>query len=323
MSLAKRHRAVPLVLLIALLLIAAGCGAGNDTKEQEARPSGGASAGTDAGAKETERTLTDAVGHEVKVPARPQRIIAPFLEDSLTALGVKPVAQWSAAGVPQQYLQDKLQGVPALDMTGGLKPEETLGYSPDLIVLLAPTYLKSSYESFSKIAPTFVLSNDENDWRGNLIKLGDVLGKNAEAQKALQDYDRKLAEAKEKVRATVGDKTAVLYQSAEEKGFKLFGSNFYSGALLYQSLGFKQPKLLKGDYDTYSLETLPALSDVDYLFVLSGKGRAKPPTDNPLWQQLPAVKQGRVFDADSGHWFNQNIIANGLVIDDVLRSIAK
>ncbi|MBW7454509.1 ABC transporter substrate-binding protein [Paenibacillus sepulcri] len=268
------------------------------------------------------RLLTDVMGHEVKVPTHPQRVIAPFIEDPLTALGIKPVAQWGAAGVPQHYLQDKLADVPVLDMAGGLKPEETLSYNPDLIIFLAPTYLANgTYEQYAKIAPTFVLSDNEADWRGNLQKLGALLNQDEAAEKAIADYDQKLKEAKEQLGSIPGSKTAILMQAGDEKGFKLFGPKFYGGSILYEALGFKQPQVLKGDYETYSLETLAQLNEVDYIFVISGEGRAKPPVDNPLWQGLPAVKAGNVFEADSGHWFNANPIANGLMIDDVLRDI--
>ena len=103
----------------------------------------------------------------------------------------------------------------------------------------------------------------------------------------------------------------------------MFGTHFYGGAVLYGELGFKPPELLKGDYDTYSVETLPELQEVDYIFVLSGPGRAKPPEENSLWQNLPAVKEGRVFPIDSGHWFNQNVIADEKIAEDVLRYVVQ
>jgi len=304
-----------------LVVVGTACGAKEASKtEGTASPAAAASASPVPAAEP--RVVKDAMGHEVTVPAQPQRIIAPFLEDSLTALGVKPAAQWSAGGVPQQYLQSYLKDVPLLTMEGGLKPEQALGYNPDLIIFMAPTYMaSSSYEEFAKIAPTFVLSDNESDWQGNLQKLGSLLGKDDEVKSALAAYEHKLADAKQKLQAAVGDKTAVLLQPGGEKGFKLFGPKFYSGELLY-ALGFKQPQLLKGDYESYSLESLAQLDDVDYLFVLSGEGRAKPPVDNPLWPNLPAVKAGHVFEADSGHWFNANLIANGMIIDDVLNKLA-
>lgn len=267
------------------------------------------------------RTLTDAEGHQVSVPTHPQRIVAPFLEDPLAALDIKPVAQWGAGGVPQSYLQDKLADVPVLRMDDGLKAEEVLSYNPDLIIFLTSAYMpKDSYDQFAKIAPTFVLSTSDSDWRGNLQKLGDLLNDPEAAQKALAQYDEKLAAAKTQLGDLPSQKTAVLLQ-ADDKGFKLFGPDFYGGVTLYQALGFGQPALLKGSYDLYSTEQLADLADVDYIFVLSGEGRKEPPVDNPLWQQLKAVKEGHVFKADSGYWFNLNSIAGGLIIDDVLKNV--
>lgn len=303
---------------------AAGNGADNGAGNAN-NTSASSNADTSAQSGETgTRTLTDAMGHEVQIPAEPTRIIAPFLEDPLTAMGIRPAAQWSAAGNPQQYLQGELQSVPPLNMDNGLKAEEVLGYNPDLIILSDPSYLKAtSYEAFSKIAPTFVLSTEAKGWREVALKLGEVLGKESEAEAALKKHDDEMASAKEQIHAAVGDKTAVLLQGNDEKGYKLFGPNFYGGAVLYQELGFKQPELLKGDYELYSVETLPELQNVDYIFVLSGAGRAKPPENNSLWKNLPAVKEGHVFPVDSGHWFNQNVIADEKIAEDVLHDVVQ
>src|SRR4051794_29288775 len=60
-----------------------------------------------------EVTLTDAMG-EVVIPANPKRIIAPYLEDSLVALGVTPAAQWSIGDTVLDYLQPELKDVPKI-----------------------------------------------------------------------------------------------------------------------------------------------------------------------------------------------------------------
>ncbi|BBI30952.1 ABC transporter substrate-binding protein [Cohnella abietis] len=323
-------RFTQLALTVVLISFLAACGnSNNDAKPTSSaaveEPSNTAETGASPSASAEEeafRILTDAVGHEVKVPTHPQRVIAAFMEDPLSAMGIKPVAQWGVAGVPQQYLQDKLGDIPVLDMNGGLKPEEVLSYSPDLIIFLAPTYIPNdSYDQFSKIAPTFVLSDNAMDWRGNVQKLGALMNQEDAAKQALEQYDKKLEEAKSQLGSLPAEKTAILIQTGDEKTFKLFGPNFYGGETLYNTLGFKQPALLNGDYESYSMEMLEQLKEVDYIFVLSGKGRGKPPVDNPLWKALPAVKAGNVFEADSGHWFNANVIASKLMIDDVLKNV--
>ncbi|MFC3797867.1 ABC transporter substrate-binding protein [Cohnella sp. GCM10012308] len=321
---------VSLVVLIAVLAACGSTNAGSSASQTASGTSAAtaeATASTAASSAEASiaaeyRLLTDAAGHEVKVPAHPQRIIAPFLEDPLSALGIKPVAQWSAGGVPQQYLQDRLADVPLLKMDDGLKPEEALSYNPDLIIFLSPVYVpEGSYEQFAQVAPTYVLSDNDSDWRGNLEKLGKLLNDEDAAAAALKQYDDKLADAKSRLGDLPKDKTAVLMQGVDEKGYKLFGPNFYGGITLYQALGFKQPAVVSGNYETYSIEKLAELADVDYIFVISGPGRAAPPVDNPLWKALKAVKAGQVFEADSGYWFNLNSIASGLIMDDVLNDL--
>jgi ABC-type Fe3+-hydroxamate transport system, periplasmic component len=313
MKLSKHTVSAGLMALMMVLL--AACGNSNNSNEASAPA-------TSTPSSSATRVLTDAMGHQVEVPAHPQRIIAPFLEDPLSAMGVSPVAQWSAGGQPQQYLQDKLSGVPSLNMDNGLTAEETLSYKPDLILFLSPSYMgKIDYDQFSKIAPTFVLSEDNTDWRTNLEKLGDLLGEQDAAKKALEQYEEKMEAAKSHLGDLPSEKTAVILLPQDDKSFKLFGPNFYGGKTLYQTLGFKQPAALKGDFEAYSMETLADLKDVDYIFVISGPGRSEPPEDNALWKSLKAVRESTVFKVDSGHWFNDNPVANGLIADDVLNHV--
>src|SRR5690606_32441907 len=103
-----------------LMLLLAACGSNNDTSA----PSSSEPAATQQGSESSPSapadsgsggTFTDAMGHEVTVPANPQRVIASYLEDHLVALGVKPAAQWSVANGIQEYLQPGgLEGVPTI-----------------------------------------------------------------------------------------------------------------------------------------------------------------------------------------------------------------
>ncbi len=84
-----KHSMAFIVLLSFTLLLSACSGTSSPTATD------GASQGnnnTSAEPASQERVLKDALGHEVKVPAQPQRVLASYLEDHLVALGVKPVA---------------------------------------------------------------------------------------------------------------------------------------------------------------------------------------------------------------------------------------
>jgi iron complex transport system substrate-binding protein len=82
------------VLLVSSLFLA-GCGADTDTKNGAAPASTTQAKETPAAKAPQERVLKDAMGHDVKIPGEVKRVMAPFLEDGLTAIGIKPVAQWS------------------------------------------------------------------------------------------------------------------------------------------------------------------------------------------------------------------------------------
>ncbi|MFB5189823.1 ABC transporter substrate-binding protein [Alicyclobacillus fastidiosus] len=75
------------------------------------------------------------------------------------------------------------------------------------------------------------------------------------------------------------------------------------------------PQKMATDWSSISLEDLPKL-DADYIFMVSGNDSAAEEgtlTSNPVWKGLPAVKQGRVYTVNYGHWINLGVIAKGRV----------
>ncbi|GAA3410530.1 ABC transporter substrate-binding protein [Paenibacillus hodogayensis] len=331
-SSAKKHTAIWLsMVLIGSLLTA--CGANNGNREElPGNPSPAASAGgavaEKGNAPTLERTVKDELGHEIKLPAAPKRIFAPYLEDSLLKLGMKPVAQWSNGALGHDYLQDELKDVPKLDLSGGLpSPEVLLSYSPDLIILHTATYAANGlYENYSKIAPTYVFNNASGEIEKSLVTLGELLGKSSEADRALKAYEQKVKEAKEKLeRATAGKKVAILRFAA--KGVSLMGANYFCGYVVHQHLGIAKTKLVeKENSATVSLEVLPQI-DADYIFVINAYGqgteRMKEMMGSPIWNGLSAVKQGQVYEVSDKHWLGSGLIAYEKIIDDTVRLIAK
>jgi iron complex transport system substrate-binding protein len=111
------------ITLLLMLLFVAACG---NTKSSDSEKES-----EDKNAESTEITLQDAMG-EVVIPANPERIIAPYLEDSLVALGVKPAAQWSIGETVLDYLQADLSEIPKIGWDMPL--EQAINNDPDLII---------------------------------------------------------------------------------------------------------------------------------------------------------------------------------------------
>jgi iron complex transport system substrate-binding protein len=310
--------------LLALSLTACG-GQGTDS-----------SSGSDQASNENEksaetRTLTDGMGNKVEVPANPKRIIASYLEDHLVALGVKPVAQWSVndGKTVQDYLQDELKGIPTIPHD--LPFEAVQKMNPDLIIMDSASMVEGGkYEQYNQIAPTFVIGEEDNsDWRKELKLIGEVLGKEKEAKKALEEYDAKVAEAKETIKEKVGNPSVAAVWLVGGQFF-IVNEKLSSGAVMYGDLGLKVPKVVKeisansaDNWSSISLEKLVEL-DADYLFLINSDGSNAAPLSDALWKSIPAVKAGNVFEfSPEKSWLYTGSIANSQIIDDILDSLVQ
>ncbi|MCA0754183.1 ABC transporter substrate-binding protein [Paenibacillus sp. N4] len=309
----------------------AACGAGKTN--EGAGNSTGSSTATEApaaGNETSERKLTDAIGNEVTIPANPQRIIATYLEDYLVALGVKPVAQWSVANGKQEYLQEQLGDIPTIAYD--LPFEAVTSFNPDLLIIGSNSMVEGDkYSQYSKIAATYTLGDEiSGDWRKALLKIGEVLGKSDEAQKVLDAYEAKAKEAKAKLQATAaGESVAAIW--LVKKNFYVVSDKLSSGAVLYQDLGLEAPAVVKeiaasgtGNWNAISLEKLAEL-DADHLILVnSDTDTGSEALKDPLWQSIPAVKNGNVYEFPrTSSWLYYGPIASARMIDDVLETIAK
>lgn len=321
-----KNRTMKSILFICLLLVftvLAACG-NNNSKEENNKEN--------AESKEaTERTLTDAVGNEVKVPAEPKSIIGSYLEDDLIALGVTPVAQWSVQegkGV-QEYLQEYLKDIPTIDST--LPYEAVSSFAPDLVLMSSASAVEGAkYDQYAKIAPTYVVAKENNnDWRTRLQTIGEVVGKKEEAEKVLADYNEKAEEAKGKIQESIKDESAAAIWLVSNQLF-IVGENVSSGAVLYGDLGLKVPEVVKeisatatGNWSAISLEKLAQL-DADHLFLINSDGEGAEVLKDSLWSNIPAVKSGNIYEyGPDTSWLYAGPIANTQIIDDVVESLVK
>ncbi|MBD8499327.1 ABC transporter substrate-binding protein [Paenibacillus arenosi] len=322
---------VSVILCSAIIVgLLAGCGDSPSKEDASAKQSSSNASTTEVApagqqsAAPSERTITDELGNEVKLPAEVKSVFAPNMEDSLVALGVSPVAQWSNGKLGHFYLQDQLKDVPKIDHSGGLPgPEVLMAHNPDLIVLHAESYAKNgAYENYAKIAPTYVFKNAAGDIEKSLITLGDLLGKSNEAEQAVQAYKQKVSEAKDKLSSVVGDKKVAIIRFAP-RGVSLMGGEYFCGYALHQDLGLGMSKLVENKTAAnISLEILPEL-DADFIFVINaydqGTERMTEMMASDIWKSMPAVKNGHVYEVNNQHWLGSGLIAYEKIIDDTVR----
>lgn len=301
----KIYRGLSIIALMTLVL--AGCGGNKEAAPAASQGATAPTATTEKPAENTAKQETRTIKYldkEYTIPAKSERIVITgsmeSMEDSLV-LGVNPVGAISVGGkFPEMFapvtgqaksIGEKTQ--PNMETILSLKPDVILGSSkfpPEVV------------EKFGKIAPTFPVSHISTNWEANLLLLGELTGKQAEAEKVLKDYKEEAAAAKAQLGEALKDKKVVVIR-IREGSINIYPDKVFFNPSLYTDLGLTAPAEVKAAkaQEIVSLEKFSEINP-DYLFIQfaesENKDNLKALDDlqkNPIWQSLTAVKNGKVF----------------------------
>ena len=98
---------------------------------------------------------------------------------------------------------------------------------------------------------------------------------------------------------------------------------------MYGDLGLSTPNVVKeisstatGNWSAISLERLAEL-DADHIFLInSDKGNGAEMLQDPVWENIPAVKNGHIYEYGAEtSWLYSGVIANTQIIDGVVESL--
>ncbi|MEF2967000.1 ABC transporter substrate-binding protein [Paenibacillus sp. M1] len=308
----KSFLSLTAILLLSIVLAACGgqSGGNNNTDSgagADAGNSGNSSNSVNSGnaAAEQTKTFKDMKG-EVEVPVNPQRIVSITHLGDLAALGVKPVGAGSVALENSILLKDEMEGVVNV---GDVSVEKVLELNPDLIIV--PSYLPAeTVDQLKKITTVVTLAT--TGWEGidpleEVRTVGDLLGREAEAEEFITRYQQKADEAKQKIAEVIGPDETIGTYSIWAKNFWVWPKTRDAGYNLYQMFGLNPlPKIeteaFTGQGLDISLEVLPDYA-ADHMFVTvyepdGGAERAKEVMDGAIWKSLPAVKNNHVYMLD-------------------------
>ncbi len=241
---------------------------------------------------------TEVTGIPEKIAAADYRIL-----DTLYALGVQPYATTTYGGSTElPYLEKDIQNASIKALGDKINLEAAVETEPDLII--ARHIEPSVYEQLSKVAPVLVFRGD-GDWREELQEIGSAVGKEAEAEAWLEQYDQKAAEIKEKIAAHVGPDETFLFLRLQ-KDVQAASPQVHLAATLTEDLGLSYVSQLEGQGDSYtplSLEVLPELNP-DHIFMTVGKSTVTHDEDaekllaeikeSAVWSNLKAVQSDNV-----------------------------
>ncbi|MGL5939587.1 MAG: ABC transporter substrate-binding protein [Waterburya sp.] len=277
------------------------------------------------------RLVKDAIA-EVKVPFNPQRLITLHgtALESILALGEKPVGTTLNGDRDQQpdFLKNKLNDVANIGSFSEPNLEKILLLKPDLILDLGTP---SAYSQLSQIAPTIISeSHPSNDWQPSLKLYAQTLSKPELAAEIIANYYTRLEQFKAAINKK-GKPITVSVVRIYPQGITFYQPDSFSGAIL-KDAGLSRPPLQRqGGGQQLISQELISEADADIIFYWvygddyhSKKDRIQDSLEefksDPLWLQLNAVKQGKVYQVPD-YWIGYGPLAANAVIDDLYKYI--
>ncbi|OME80617.1 ABC transporter substrate-binding protein [Paenibacillus sp. FSL A5-0031] len=312
-------------LLLALAVIVSGCGQ-SGSKNNEGNSS--ATEGTNASKTEDTRVITHAMG-ETKIEGKPTRIVVLSNEgtEALLALGIKPVgAVKSWTGDPwYDHIKADMEGVTVVGEESQPNIELIASLKPDLIIGNKLRQEKV-YDQLKAIAPTVFSETLRGAWQSNFMLYADAIGKKADGEKIIADYDNRAADFKSKAGDKLNQKVSVVRFMAGKT--RIYLEDTFTG-IAFSKLGITRPDNQKYK-DTFveeiTKERLPEV-DADMLFYFTyetgdGKGTKmeEEMLKDPLWQSLQVVKNNKAIRVSDAIWNTAGgVIAANLMLDELYK----
>lgn len=306
----RAERSTARMLFAALLATAiglAGCSAAPDEQPADAAPAPAPVIDRAAQPLSASTTITDPHGQQVRLPKPPERIVclSGLCDDVLVELGMTPAGTSNPDLLAHPALMgERGKSVPVVRGSFGSEDVESIAaLRPDLVIGLSGVHdaLRPAIEGFAPLWLT-----EPANWQesvGYLRNLGSLTGRTERAVAAETAFRGKLADAAQATRASgqASRKVVLMYGSAESIGVDT--SDSLKGDLLAQLVNYPFPAQ-GADVETaanYSVEELLAKQpDVvlvySLLFSPEDRTLSAQLADNPVWQQIPAVREQQVHE---------------------------
>ncbi|CAM3996978.1 ABC transporter substrate-binding protein [Mesobacillus zeae] len=316
--------------IIALFLLAA---CGNNTEETASDKKG----------EKTDRTaytVEHAMG-TTKLDKAPKKIVILTNEgtEALLALGIKPVgAVQSWLGDPwYDHIKDQMDGVQVVGTESEVNLEAIAALKPDLIIG-NKLRQEAVYSQLNAIAPTVFSETLRGDWKENFSLYAKALNLEDKGNKVIDDFDAHVEEVKKNLGDQVNKKVSVVRFMAGKT--RIYYTESFSG-VIFDQLGMKHPEhqaeLFTPDNKLGNLavevgkEVTPKMDgDAIFYFTYAPEGdkealnTAKEWTNDPLWKNLNAVKNGNAYQVSDATWNTSGgVAAANIMLDDLEKLLTK
>ncbi|MDQ0270638.1 ABC transporter substrate-binding protein [Cytobacillus purgationiresistens] len=319
----KRNLSFILVSIFTLILLAA-CGSDKNEKSNA----------TEKNEANTSYTVKHAMG-ETTLDEAPKRIVVLTNEatEALLALGVKPVgAVQSWLGSPwYDHISKDMEGVEVVGVEHEVNVEKIAALKPDLIIG-NKIRQEAVYDKLNAIAPTIFSETLRGDWKENFALYAEALNQKEQGEKILADFDNNVETLKGQLGEKTNQEISVVRFMADK--VRIYYTDSFSG-VIFDQLGFKhaehQAELFTEDNQLGNLaidvgkEVIPKMDgDILFYFTYAVPGdkiavdTAKEWTNDPLWNNLSVVKNGKSYEVDDATWNTSGgVLSANIVLEDL------
>lgn len=295
-----------LLLLVSVLFffVLAACGQDNEISGQDEETTNAESSQEMEATNEEGTRTIEYLEKEYTVPNQVERIVITgameAMEDAVI-LEVEPTGAITVAGEFPDIYANVMGNTESIGEKQEPNFEKILELQPD-VILGTTKFPEEVVEKLEKIAPTILVSHISSDWEANLNLMGELAGKEEQADQVLETYKADIETAKNSLTETLsGQKVAAI----RLRGGQMFvyPQDVFFNAVLYNELGLEVPEEVEKAeaQEAISVEQLADMNP-DYVFmqILEGENQENNEAfedikNNSIIQNVEAFKNDHVY----------------------------
>ena len=292
----SRHSGRAIATIAAAALMLTGCSRASEGNDADGKTS---ESETATAQTDNERVATLGLGDVDTALALGvvPTVVAPFgSEGDVSAKGVGPWAEDRFGDTQPVVIYDTGSGITADAM------EKVIGADPTNIIAVNTVLEQDTLSQLKNIAPVTVKPEGAKDWQipweDQVRAIAQGLGKKDEGDTLVTDTEKKFEDFRSAHADLQGKKGAVAMPFNGQ--ISIYGSGDGRGQFV-EDMGMTIPKDLQSSetfYNALSAENFGQLDELDRLFIVDWGGAADQLRNDPTFQNLKIVKEGRVVFLD-------------------------
>lgn len=244
------------------------------------------------------RVVIDGIGREIEIPEKVEKIISTVPSNTEIIVDMGLVDVLVGVDIYSEKISEKLEGKGILN-TDRLNEEKIMDLMPDLVITSQHSLSKGrdSLKVFDEVGiPVYVMKtpNSLEEVKNSIEEIGNLLNEKKKSDKLKENYVKEL----EKLRLQNKNEKRVYFEILNNPIYTTGGKTFLNDVM--ENAGGKN---IFEDQEGWISPTLESVIERNPEFIFVGEDRkeiVKDIKNRPEWQEIDAVKTGKIYFIDEG-----------------------